>query len=294
MISTLFLKIGTIIMNIETSDPLLADRLVEEFQISGSPAQPVDFTVNIEVKKGLISADSDIDFFDWRPYTTQNKFSYWGGTAKGEMIRQSNEVFITVDEELVEDRFFTLKALLVKAYYYALATKYHRADEFLVHASCIAKDGKAYVFCGESGGGKTTICRMMAKRANVVLLNDEVSVLRKDGESDIYYASGSPFRGEFEPVLDRSFPLGGVFFLKKSRSLSIKRLTGFETFKRLLSAIIFSGDLLSNDGFKVASYRMDLAANLSANAKFYVLCFHKNGNIDFWHSLKEGDPNRYD
>lgn len=103
-----------------------------------------------------------------------------------------------------------------------------------------------------------------------MLLNDEISVLRKDGESDIYYASGSPFRGEFESVLDRSFPLGGVFFLKKGRSLSIKRLTGFETFKRLLSAIIFSGDLLSNDGFKVASYRMDLAANLSASAKFYV------------------------
>ncbi len=294
MISNLLLKIGTITMNIETSNPLLADRLAEGFQVSSSSVQPTDLTINMEVKKGLINADSDIDFFDWRPYATQNGFSYWGGTAKGEMIRQSDELLITVDEELIEDRFFALKGLLVKAYYYALAAKYHRSDEFLVHASCIAKDGKAYVFCGESGGGKTTISRMMAKRGDVVLLNDEASVLRKDGESDIYYASGSPFRGELEPVSDRSFPLGGVFFLRKSPSLSVKSLTGFEAFERLPRAIICSGDLFSGDDFEVNSYRLDLAANLSTNAKFYVLCFHKNGNIDFWHSLKEGDSDKHD
>ena len=67
-----------------------------------------------------------------------------------------------------------------------------RQGGFLLHAASAVRNGKAFVFAGASGAGKTTLSRLAPGDADV--LSDEISYVRK--EADGYYAYGTPFAGE--------------------------------------------------------------------------------------------------
>jgi hypothetical protein len=53
-----------------------------------------------------------------------------------------------------------------------------RDGGFLVHAASAVRNGRAFLFAGVSGAGKTTISRLAPP--DVVLLTDEISYVRKD------------------------------------------------------------------------------------------------------------------
>ena len=82
----------------------------------------------------------------------------------------------------------------------------------LLHASGAVIDGKAFVFAGHSGDGKTTLSRLLAAEG-LELLSDERIALRREGES--FRAYGTPWPGEGDVVSSSSYPLAGVFLLKK-------------------------------------------------------------------------------
>jgi hypothetical protein len=88
-----------------------------------------------------------------------------------------------------------------------------RRDGFLVHACAAAFDGKAFVFAGHSGDGKTTLARLLQSEG-VELLSDERVAIRRDGEG--FRAFGTPWPGEGDVVSAASYPLGGVFILRKA------------------------------------------------------------------------------
>ncbi len=67
-----------------------------------------------------------------------------------------------------------------------------RQGGFLLHAASAVRNGKAFVFAGVSGAGKTTLSRLAPADADV--LSDEISYVRK--EAGGYYAYGTPFAGE--------------------------------------------------------------------------------------------------
>ena len=56
-----------------------------------------------------------------------------------------------------------------------------RAGGFLVHAASAVRNGRAFVFAGVSGAGKTTISRLAPP--DVALLTDEITYIRGEGES---------------------------------------------------------------------------------------------------------------
>ena len=87
-----------------------------------------------------------------------------------------------------------------------------RSQGLLLHASGAVIDGKAFVFAGHSGDGKTTLSRMLAAEG-LELLSDERIALRREGES--FRAYGTPWPGEGDVVSSSSYPLAGVFLLKK-------------------------------------------------------------------------------
>ena len=71
-----------------------------------------------------------------------------------------------------------------------------RNGGFLVHASSAIRNGRAFLFSGVSGAGKTTMARLAPPDAS--LLTDEISyVTRQDGG---YFAVGTPFFGELARV----------------------------------------------------------------------------------------------
>lgn len=63
---------------------------------------------------------------------------------------------------------------------------------FLLHGAGALRNGRAFLFSGVSGAGKTTISKLAP--ADATLLTDEISYVRRDGEG--YRACGTPFAGE--------------------------------------------------------------------------------------------------
>jgi hypothetical protein len=88
-----------------------------------------------------------------------------------------------------------------------------RHDGFLIHACGAVIDGKAFVFAGHSGDGKTTLSRILA-REGVELLSDERIAVRK--ENGTFMAYGTPWPGEGNVVSPAAHPLGAIVLLRKS------------------------------------------------------------------------------
>ena len=107
---------------------------------------------------------------------------------------------------------------------------------FLLHAASAIYEGKAYVFSGISGAGKTTLTRLAPQ--NVVLLTDEVSYTRRDGDG--YSAFGTPFAGELARAGENcSAPVEGLFFLRKGPENRLDPLPASDALRRLMRNILF-------------------------------------------------------
>jgi hypothetical protein len=90
-----------------------------------------------------------------------------------------------------------------------------RRKGFLVHACGAVVDGKAFVFAGHSGDGKTTLSRLLAEEGIELLSDERVAIV---GNGDGFVVHGTPWAGEGEVVSSARFPLGGVFILRKASS----------------------------------------------------------------------------
>lgn len=106
----------------------------------------------------------------------------------------------------------------------------------LMHASSAIRNGRAYVFTGVSGVGKTTISRLAP--ADTHLLTDEMSFIRRDGDG--YRAFGTPFAGELaKPGENMSAPLAGIFLLAQGPENRIDELSPTEAVRGVLANILF-------------------------------------------------------
>src|ERR1700691_723993 len=83
---------------------------------------------------------------------------------------------------------------------------------FLVHSASVVRNGRAFLFSGVSGAGKTTMARLAPKDAT--LLTDEISYVRKEQQG--YAAFGTPFTGELNKAGENvRAPLAAVYLLAK-------------------------------------------------------------------------------
>jgi hypothetical protein len=107
---------------------------------------------------------------------------------------------------------------------------------FLLHAASAICDGRAYLFSGVSGAGKTTMTRLAPP--HVTLLTDEISYLRPN--ADGYSAFGTPFAGELARSGENcSAPVSALFFLEQGPENSVEELSSAEAVRRLMRNILF-------------------------------------------------------
>ena len=107
---------------------------------------------------------------------------------------------------------------------------------FLLHAASGIRDGRAFIFTGVSGAGKTTITRLAPP--DVALLSDEISFIRPDPPA--YRAYGTPFSGELaKPGENSSAPVAALDFLAKGPRNSIAEIGNSEAARRLMRNILF-------------------------------------------------------
>lgn len=107
---------------------------------------------------------------------------------------------------------------------------------FLLHAASTIRNGKAFLFSGVSGAGKTTISRLAPNDA--ILLTDEISYVRRTSAG--YCACGTPFAGELaRSGQNCSAPIRTLFFLEKGPEHRIENIESVDAVRRLMRNILF-------------------------------------------------------
>lgn len=107
-------------------------------------------------------------------------------------------------------------------------------DGIYFHASAVELDGKAYLFSGHSGMGKSTHTRLWQQTfgSAAQIFNDDKPALRRlDG---IWYAYGTPWCGKDGINQNKKVPVSGICFLKQAPENKIRRLSHQEALQKLL------------------------------------------------------------
>ena len=106
----------------------------------------------------------------------------------------------------------------------------------LTHASSVVYGGRAYLFLGKSGTGKSTHSRMWQNALDgVVLMNDDHPVLRV-GEDGTVTAYGSPWSGKTPCYKNMSAPLGGVVRISRAPYNKARRLPPIQAYASLMTS----------------------------------------------------------
>lgn len=105
----------------------------------------------------------------------------------------------------------------------------------MLHASAVELDGKAYLFSGPSGTGKSTHTRIWQQTfgpAAQVFNDDKPALRRLDGK---WYAYGTPWCGKDGINQNKKVPLAGICFLKQAAENRIRQLMPMEAIQRIIS-----------------------------------------------------------
>ncbi|MGB9204855.1 MAG: hypothetical protein WCB94_12930 [Terriglobales bacterium] len=112
---------------------------------------------------------------------------------------------------------------------------------FLLHSASAICDGRAYLFSGVSGAGKTTMTRLAP--VDVTLLTDEISYVRPSDARPSghgYQAFGTPFSGELAKAGENcAAPIAALFFLEQGPENRVDELPSADAVRRLMRNILF-------------------------------------------------------
>jgi hypothetical protein len=118
---------------------------------------------------------------------------------------------------------------------YAFACKLLDFGGFCLHSSAVALDGRAVLFSGPCGTGKSTHTNLWQQYFGpdrAVIINDDRPALRM--AKNIFYTYGTPWSGKSTLNTNVRVPLGAVIFLKQAKENHIRRLDNKEAVQMLI------------------------------------------------------------
>lgn len=129
-------------------------------------------------------------------------------------------------------RLFVVNNALMMMYTFITSDK----QTTLFHSSVVSYQGKAYMFLGKSGTGKSTHSQLWLKYIDgTELVNDDNPVVRIiDGEARVY---GSPWSGKTPCYRNVDYPIGGIVKLKQAPFNEIRRMKAIEAYVTLAMSI---------------------------------------------------------
>ena len=200
-------------------------RLLEERYAGfvSPPSREARFEFEIDLTApNLVCADADVSVRrdEGRWYMDRGDFhAEWDASSARGHIRQTANPY-------------SIDAVLRIVHSILLA----KEGGFLLHAASAVRNGRAFLFTGVSGAGKTTIASLAPKDAT--LLTDEISYVRK--QEGGYCAFGTPFTGELAKLGENvSAPIAALYLLAKGPRNRIDPVTSAEACRALLSNILF-------------------------------------------------------
>lgn len=108
-------------------------------------------------------------------------------------------------------------------------------DGMMLHASAVELNGKAYLFSGPCGTGKSTHTKIWQQTfgSAAQVFNDDKPALRcLEGK---WYAYGTPWCGKDGINQNKKVPLAGICFLKQAPENKIRQLSPMEAIQRIIS-----------------------------------------------------------
>jgi hypothetical protein len=132
--------------------------------------------------------------------------------------------------------------------------------------------GRAFLFPGQSGAGKSTISRLLLAHPGVKLLSDERVVLRTDRDPIAVY--GTPWHGDALLASPLSGSLAGVFFLHQAPGNSVTPMAGPQALAKL-----FSCSFLPFHGAAPVNHTVDVLERVVANTPCYRLGFTPDASV---------------
>ena len=151
------------------------------------------------------------------------------------------------------------------------------AGGLLVHAATVVRAGRAYVFFGPSGAGKTTVTRLSE---HDVVLSDDMTLVLPGREA--FEAVGIPFGMAHHHVPDTrdAFPIAGLHRLVQSPSVERTPLRGASALAELTACLPY----ICEDR-EEASRSLDIAGHLLSRVPAWRLFFRKDDS--FWNVIQE-------
>jgi hypothetical protein len=221
--SSVVVEIGRLAIRLRCDDPDFV-RLIEE-RYAGFVNYSCDASFDFEIElapPGTLSRDEDVrvswESGSWLMERGDFRAEWNPSTARGRIQQTINP--------------YSLDSVLRIVHTLLLAQE----GGFLLHASSAIRNGRAFLFSGVSGAGKTTMARLAPPDA--ALLTDEISyVTREKGQ---YLAMGTPFFGELARVGENlQAPIEALYLLAKGPENKIEPITGADAVRGLLGNILF-------------------------------------------------------
>lgn len=156
------------------------------------------------------------------------RYSMRGSSDDSLLVAMRHQFGSNLVESTVCDNVSALRFSL----WFALGMLAARSSFTFVHSSVIVHQGKAVLFLGESGTGKSTHTGLwLSNIPDAHLLNDDSPVLTvEDGRLFVY---GSPWSGKTPCYVARRFPLAAVVRLSQAPHNAMRRLSVPEAFAAL-------------------------------------------------------------
>ena len=112
-------------------------------------------------------------------------------------------------------------------------SKLLQEEAIILHSSYVDWNGKAILFCGKSGTGKSTQAQLWEKYENVKIINGDRALLKK--KEDKWYAYGYPCCGSSAICLNQTLPIVAIIVLEHGEENAIYQLTNGEKIKSLIA-----------------------------------------------------------
>lgn len=146
----------------------------------------------------------------------------------------------------------------------------------LIHGAGLIRDGRGYLFIGQSGAGKSTVARCSA-HSTTVLSDDLTVAYLTDAGGRIY---GTPFFGEYATAgANLGAPLAGIYFLHQAPENKTVSLAPHVALPKLLRSTMFYGTDRSS-----AKGVLDLALAFCSQISCHTLHFLPENS--FWRCIR--------
>ena len=186
------------------------------------------------------------------------------------LTMQDGEADIIIREELYKPAVWEHLSVEDNIYLQSGFQFYRQLINFngiMLHSSALELDGKAYLFSGPCGVGKSTHTKLWQSTfgEKVKVFNDDKPALRR--LEDGWYAYGTPWCGKDGININMKVPIGGICFLKQSAENSIRRLESKEAIQKIISQTLYK---ISDAA--VISKMLEIVGKLVEEVPIYELC----------------------